>query len=266
MLNTEKRNPNSTHIDEMNTFDMLSVIQNENLNAALAVEKALPQIEKATDKISERFNKGGRIFYVGCGTSGRLGVLDASECPPTYGVTKDKVIGIIAGGDTALRNAVEGTEDNFELGYNDIKKFDLNDLDSVVGISVAGGAKYVLGALTAAKEANALTVGLTCNEGSKINEISDLSIITDTGAEVITGSSRMKAGSAHKMVLNMISTCVMVKNGRVLENYMIYLKPSNEKLKDRMIRIVSEIGKVSYEEAQTLLEKSDWDIRKATAI
>ncbi|MBE6740525.1 MAG: N-acetylmuramic acid 6-phosphate etherase [Ruminococcaceae bacterium] len=266
MLNTEKRNPNSTHIDEMNTFDMLSVIQNENLNAALAVEKALPQIEKTTDKISERFNKGGRIFYVGCGTSGRLGVLDASECPPTYGVTKDKVIGIIAGGDTALRNAVEGTEDNFELGYNDIKKFDLNDLDSVVGISVAGGAKYVLGALTAAKEANALTVGLTCNEGSKINEISDLSIITDTGAEVITGSSRMKAGSAHKMVLNMISTCVMVKNGRVLENYMIYLKPSNEKLKDRMIRIVSEIGKVSYEEAQTLLEKSDWDIRKATAI
>ncbi len=263
MLSTEMRNPNSTHIDKMSTLDMLKVIQNENLNAALAVEKALPQITEVIDGISARFNKGGRLFYVGCGTSGRLGVLDASECPPTYGVTSDMVIGIIAGGDTALKNAIEGAEDNFDNGYNDIKKYNLTELDSVVGISVAGGAKYVLGALSAAKEANALTIGLTCNEKSKINEFCSLNIITDTGAEVITGSTRMKAGTAHKMVLNMISTCIMIKYGRVLENYMIYIKPTNEKLKDRMIRILSEILNISYEKANDILEKSDWDIKKS---
>ena len=263
MLNTEKRNENSTHIDKMTTGEMLKVIQNENLNAALAVEKALPQITVAVDEISSRINRGGRLFYVGCGTSGRLGVLDASECPPTYGVSPDMVVGIISGGEKALRNAVEGVEDNFEAGMRDISKYNLTELDSVVGISVAGGAAYVLGALSAAKNANALTVGLTCNEDCKINEFADLFILTDTGAEVVTGSTRMKAGTAHKMVLNMLSTCVMIKYGRVLENYMIYIKPMNVKLKDRMICIVSEIANISREEAEEKLNSSDWDIKKA---
>lgn len=263
MLNTEKRNPNSTHIDKMSSLEMVKVIQQENVNAALAVEKALPQIAKAIDQISERINKGGRLFYIGCGTSGRLGILDASECPPTYGVSPDMVVGLISGGDKAIRNAVEGAEDNFEAGFNDISKYNLTENDSIVGISVAGGAQYVLGALKAAKENKALTIGLTSNENCKINEFADLYILTDTGAEVVTGSTRMKAGTAHKMVLNMLSTCVMIKYGRVYENYMIYFKPVNVKLRDRMIRIVSEIANVSYNEAEERLKKNDWEIKNA---
>ena len=263
MLNTEMRNPNSTHIDKMTSLEMAKVIQAENLNAALAVEKVLPQIAEVIDRISERINKGGRLFYVGCGTSGRLGILDASECPPTYGVSPDMVVGLISGGDKAIRNAVEGAEDNFEAGYSDIAKYNLTELDSVVGISVAGGAQYVLGSLTAAKEKGALTVGLTCNEGCKINEFADLHITTDTGAEVVTGSTRMKAGTAHKMVLNMLSTAVMIKYGRVYQNYMIYIKPVNVKLRDRMIRIVRDIAEVTYEEAEKRLEANNWEIKDA---
>lgn len=263
MLNTEMRNPNSTHIDKMTSLEMAKVIQAENLNAALAVEKVLPEIAEVIDRVSERINKGGRLFYVGCGTSGRLGILDASECPPTYGVSPDMVVGLISGGDKAIRNAVEGAEDNFEAGYGDISKYDLTELDSVVGISVAGGAQYVIGSLTAAKDKGALTVGLTCNEGCKINEMADLHITTDTGAEVVTGSTRMKAGTAHKMVLNMLSTAVMIKYGRVYQNYMIYIKPVNVKLRDRMIRIVRDIAEVSYEEAEQRLEANNWEIKDA---
>ncbi len=263
MLNTEKRNPNSTHIDKMTSLEMAKVIQAENLNAALAVEKVLPQIAEVIDRVSERINKGGRLFYIGCGTSGRLGILDASECPPTYGVSPDMVVGLISGGDKAIRNAVEGAEDNYEAGRNDLAKYNITELDSVVGISVAGGAQYVIGALDLAKENGALTVGLTCNEGCKINEIADLYITTDTGAEVVTGSTRMKAGTAHKMVLNMLSTAVMIKYGRVYENYMIYIKPVNVKLRDRMIRIVKEIANVSYEEAEKRLEANNWEIKDA---
>ncbi len=263
MLSTEKRNPNSTHIDKMTTAEMAQVIGNENMNATLAVKKAMPEICLAIDEISKRINRGGRLFYVGCGTSGRLGVLDASECPPTYGVSPDMVVGVIAGGEKALRNAIEGVEDDYDAGCADISKYNLTELDSVVGISVAGGAAYVLGALNAAKAANALTVGLTCNRGSKINEFADISITTDTGAEVITGSTRMKAGTAHKMVLNMISTCIMIKYGRVLENYMIYIKPCNKKLRDRMIRIVSEIAEIEYTDAEQLLNNHNWDIKSA---
>lgn len=263
MLETEKRNSYSTHIDKMTSLEMAQVIQRENFNAAAAVEKVLPDIARAIDEISERVNKGGRLFYIGCGTSGRLGILDASECPPTYGVSPDLVVGIISGGDKAIRNSVEGAEDNFEAGKEDISKYSLCELDSVVGISVAGGASYVIGALTAAKEAGALTIGLTCNENCKINNMSDIHITTDTGAEVVTGSTRMKAGTAHKMVLNMLSTCVMIKHGRVYQNYMIYIKPVNEKLRDRMIRIVSEIAEIPYDDAKARLSANDWDIKNA---
>ncbi len=263
MLKTELRNENSTHIDKMTTVEMLSIIQKENENAVLAVSEATDSIAKAIDEIDCRMKKGGRLFYVGCGTSGRLGVLDASECPPTFGVPDDVVIGIIAGGDKALRKAVENSEDNYEAGKSDLKLYNLTESDSVIGISVAGGADYVTGALEYAASVNALTIALTCNENSKISKICDIEILTDTGAEVITGSTRMKAGTAHKMVLNMISTSLMVKAGCVYENLMINLKPSNKKLTDRMVRIVQDITDLSYEKAEKLLKENDFNIRKA---
>lgn len=263
MLKTEMRNQNTTHIDRMSTAEMVRIMQDENINAAISIEKALGSIEKAIDAIAERMSKGGRLFYVGCGTSGRLGVLDASECPPTYGVEHGLVVGIIAGGDSAIKKAVEGAEDSHKAGCCDISAYNITELDSVVGISVAGGAQYVLGAFEKAREAKALIISLSSNDNTPIGEASDISIITDTGAEVITGSTRMKAGSAHKMVLNMISTAVMVKLGYVYENMMINLRPTNKKLRRRMIGIVTEILGCSLEKAEELLEKNNWNIRSA---
>ncbi len=263
MLKTEMRNENTKHIDKMSAKEMVEVIQQENKNAVNAIDTELGAIAEAIDAIYNRMKKGGRLFYVGCGTSGRLGVLDAAECPPTYGVPKDMVIGIIAGGDEALRSAVEGAEDSKEAGTQTLSKWNLTSLDSVVGISVAGGAGYVIGAFEVAKSAGALTVALSCNEGCPIEKIADIGIHPDTGAEAITGSTRMKAGSAHKMILNMISTAVMVKLGHVYENMMINLRPSNIKLRDRMIRIVVEITGINYIEAEKLLEENEFTIREA---
>ena len=263
MLKTEMRNPKTTHIDKMSSLDMVKVIQEENLNAVKAIDTELGAIADAVDAIYERMAKGGRLFYVGCGTSGRLGVLDASECPPTYGVSKDLVVGLIAGGDFALRNAVEFSEDNREAGQKDISAYRLTALDSVVGISVAGGAAYVLGAFDKATEAGALKIALTCNEGCPIEQVADIKIHPDTQAEAVTGSTRMKAGSSHKMILNMISTSVMIKLGHVYENLMINLKPSNVKLRDRMIRIVSDITGTPYSEAEKLLENNSFSIPEA---
>ena len=263
MLKTEMRNPSTTHIDRMSTAEMVRIIQGENVNAAMSIEKALSSIERAIDAIAERMAKGGRLFYIGCGTSGRLGVLDASECPPTYGVPYDLVIGIIAGGDGALRKAVEGAEDSHEAGYGDISSYNITELDSIVGISVAGGAQYVLGAFAKAREVGALIISLSSNEDTPIERAADIGIITDTGAEVITGSTRMKAGSAHKMVLNMISTAVMVRLGHVYENMMINLRPSNVKLRDRMIRILSEITEFSYDRCEKLLDENEFSLHLA---
>ena len=263
MLNTEKRNPKTIHIDTMNSYEMVKIIQEENYNAVKAIDTELESIADAIDKISERMKKGGRLFYIGCGTSGRLGILDAAECPPTYGVPYDLVIGIMAGGDGAIRKAVEGAEDSFEAGYEDIKKYNLTENDSVIGISVAGGAKYVLGAFECAKENGALKISLTCNKDTKIEHEADIIIHPDTGAEVVTGSTRMKAGSSHKMILNMISTSVMIKLGHVYENLMINLKPSNEKLYKRMITIVSDITGKNYEESEKLLKENNFVIRDA---
>lgn len=263
MLKTEMRNPSTTHIDRMSTAEMVRIIQDENVNAAMSIEKALSSIERAIDAIAERMAKGGRLFYIGCGTSGRLGVLDASECPPTYGVPYDLVIGIIAGGDGALRKAVEGAEDSHEAGYGDISSYNITELDSIVGISVAGGAQYVLGAFAKAREVGALIISLSSNEDTPIERAADIGIITDTGAEVITGSTRMKAGSAHKMVLNMISTAVMVRLGHVYENMMINLRPSNVKLRDRMIRILHEITELSYDRCEKLLEENEFSLHFA---
>ena len=263
MLKTEMRNEKSMNIDKMTTAEMVRVIQNENLNAVKALENELESITKSIDEISRRMERGGRLFYTGCGTSGRLGVLDAAECPPTYGVSQDTVIGIIAGGDSTLRKAAENAEDSYENGYNDINEYNLTENDSVIGISVAGGAAYVLGALECAKEANALAIALSCNDGCPIEEKADICIHPDTGAEVITGSTRMKAGTAHKMILNMISTAVMIKQGYVYENLMINLKPSNIKLRDRIIRIVSDITGLSHEQSEDLLKNNEFNIRKS---
>ena len=263
MIKTEMRNENSRHIDRMPTADMMRLMQQENLNAVHAIDSELEAIGQAVDAISERMARGGRLFYMGCGTSGRLGVLDASECPPTFGVSPDLVVGIIAGGDGALRRAVEGAEDSAEAGRNDLMARDLNENDAVVGISAAGGAGYVLGGLAYAKQMGALTIALSCNEGCPIEQIADIGIHPDTGAEVVTGSTRMKAGSAHKMILNMISTGVMIRMGHVYENLMINLRPSNIKLRARMNRIVSDILDVDAATAEALLEQNDFVIRRA---
>ena len=265
MLNTEKRNPNTIHIDKMSTSEMMKVMQEENINAAKAVESELESIGRAVDAISERMKNGGRLFYVGCGTSGRLGVLDASECPPTYGVSYDTVIGIMAGGDKALRQAGEADEDSYEAGCRDMAAYNVGENDSIIGISVAGGASFVIGALEIAKNAGALTVALSCNAGCPIEKLADISIHPDTGAEVITGSTRMKAGTAHKMIINMISTAVMIKQGHVYENLMVNLEPSNIKLRDRMIRITSDITGLGYNESEKLLEGNEFSIKKAIA-
>ncbi|MBE7041921.1 MAG: N-acetylmuramic acid 6-phosphate etherase [Ruminococcaceae bacterium] len=263
MLKTEMRNEKTKHIDKMSVHEMVSVMCEENYHAVKAVEQASKQIEKVVEVIAESFQKGGRLFFIGAGTSGRLGVLDAAECPPTFGVDYDMVNGIIAGGDDCMRRAAEGAEDKAEKGAEDIKANGVKSGDVVVGISVAGGAAYVEGALKMARSLGAVTVSLSSNYGTKIEAVSDYAIVTDTGAEVITGSTRLKAGTAHKMVLNILTTCSMVKMGYVYENMMINLRPSNIKLTDRMVRIVTEICDCDYEKAKELLEQNDWSIRKA---
>lgn len=263
MLKTEMRNEQTTHIAAMSSEDMVALMQRENINAAHAIDRELPAIAQAIDAISTRMANGGRLFYIGCGTSGRLGVLDASECPPTFGVSPELVIGIIAGGDGALRRAVEGAEDDAAAGRRDLDAYGLTEHDCVVGISVAGGAAYVRGAMELARERGALTVSLTCNEDTPIERLADIAIHPDTGAEVVTGSTRLKAGSAHKMILNMISTGVMIRLGHVYENLMINLRPSNVKLRDRMIRIVSDITGETIEMSERLLNENDFVIRRA---
>lgn len=262
MSDTEKRNPKTMHIDRANTEEILSLIHEENYHAVDAITAAIPSITRACDEIVARMKRGGRLIYIGAGTSGRLGVLDAAECPPTYGVSPELVSGIIAGGYERLVSAGENAEDQGEAGIRDLKEKHLTENDTVLGISVAGNAAYVADALLYAKECGCFTVGLTSNRGSRLDRETDVSIVTETGAEVVTGSTRMKAGSAHKMVLNMISTCVMIRMGNVYENMMINLRPSNIKLKRRVISIVCEILSCDEESAVRLLEENDWSIRK----
>lgn len=254
------RNPKTTHIDKMDTVSMLSVINEENFNAVRAVEAVLPTIALAIDAITERMAQGGRLIYIGCGTSGRLAVQDAAECPPTYGVSYDLVRAIIAGGTSAMTRASEGAEDSGEMGIIDFLALTPNKNDTLVGISASGGAAYVNSALQKARDIGCLTVGITSNAGSGITDIVDYAIVTDTGAEVVTGSTRMKAGTAQKLVLNMLSTCTMIKSGKVYENLMVNLKPTNVKLRHRMITIVMDITGVGEKEAERLLEEHDWSI------
>ena len=262
MLKTEQRNPKSTHIDKMSTLDMVKLMSEENYVAVKAVEDAAQSIAEAVDAIAFSMENGGRLYYIGAGTSGRLGVLDASECPPTFGVSADLVSGIIAGGYDCLVKASEGGEDSYENGILDVKDR-LRAGDVIVGISAAGGAKYVLGALEWAKANGCVTVGVTSNADSLLAKNADIAIFTDTGAEVITGSTRLKAGTAQKLVLNILSTAAMIKTGRFYENLMINLLPTNEKLRKRVISIVCEIKNISENEAIALLEANEWSIRKS---
>ncbi len=263
MLKTEERNLKTMHIDKMDTLSMLEVINEENMNAVNAVGDALCIIAKVCDAVSDRIERGGRLFYIGAGTSGRIGVIDAAECPPTFGVSNDTVIGIIAGGEKCMISAAEGEEDDKESGVEDIKKYNINENDTMIGISASGGAQYVVGALEYARDKGAYTVSLSSNSETAVQRAAEISIVADTGSEVITGSTRMKAGTAQKLILNMISTVSMIRTGKVYENMMINLKPSNIKLKNRVINILSEILKCDEEMSEALLEKNNWDIRKA---
>lgn len=261
MRETETRNERTRHIDKMSTEEMLEAMQRENENAAKAVRNALKSIGRVIEKIDIRMKAGGRLIYAGCGTSGRLGVLDASEIPPTFGA-EGKVIALIAGGDKALRKAAEGAEDDEEQGKKDLENLAIKKEDSVIGISAAGGAAYVKGALNAAGEKGCYTACITSNRDAEISGYAEDTICTETGAEAITGSTRMKAGTAQKMVLNMISTALMIKQGYVYENLMINLKPTNQKLRKRMENIVCELTGCTEQEAVRLLDGNGWDIKK----
>ena len=260
---TEMRNPASMQMDKMSTEEMTKLVITANYEAVKAVEDASASIANAVEAIADAFENGGRLFYIGAGTSGRLGVLDAAECPPTFGVSYDQVQGIIAGGNERMFRAGESEEDKYEKGRDTVIEHGVTSKDVVVGISAAGNAAYVVGAIESAKVIGAVTVGISCNPDAKILNATDIPIFTDTGAEVLTGSTRLKAGTAQKIVLNTLTTCAMTKTGKVYENMMINLAPSNEKLKKRVIRIVKEIINCDEEEAVKRLEKSNWDIRKA---
>ena len=258
---TEYRNENTKNIDLLSTIDIVRKINEEDKLVALAIEDELPNISKAVDMIAKQFLKGGRLYYYGAGTSGRIGVLDASECPPTFGVAPDMVQGIIAGGDAAIRLAVEGAEDNFEQGVKDAQI--LTESDVCVAISASGNPRYLLGVLSEAEKKGCRTIALTCNHNAAILEEAGHGICVEVGPEVIAGSSRMKAGTAQKMVLNMLSTGAMIKIGKTYENFMIDLMPTNEKLKARAIRIVSEIADVNASMALQTLIDANWKVKTA---
>lgn len=260
-LTTENRNINTMDIDKVSTIEMLEKINNEDKNVPLAVEKEIPQIAKLVEGAVERMKKGGRIIYIGAGTSGRLGVLDASECPPTYGVSPDLVQGVMAGGEEAMFRAREGAEDSEELAIEDLKDRNLNENDIVVGIAASGRTPYVIGGLRFARENGALTASISCNKNSPISKEAEIEIAPVVGAEVVTGSTRMKSGTAQKLVLNMISTGVMIKLGKVYENLMVDVKATNEKLVERSKKIVMEATGASREDAESKLNETNFDVK-----
>lgn len=260
---TELINKNTVNIDISPTLSIVEMINNEDFFAVNAVKNSLPQIAEAVDIIVENFNKGGRLLYFGAGTSGRLGVLDASECPPTFSVSETMVVGVIAGGDYALRHAIEGAEDKPELAQEDFQKNNISEKDTVVAISASGNAAYVVEILKLAKNINCKTIAVTSNINALTKQYADVFICTQTGAEAISGSTRMKAGTAQKLVLNMLTTASMVKIGKVYKNYMIDVKPTNEKLKKRAVKITSQIANVDEAAAQNVLEKNNFKIKPA---
>ena len=262
-LDTEKRNPKSMNIDTLSTLEMAELINSEDHLCAEAVKGVLPDIAHSIDVIYEHMRIGGRLFYCGAGTSGRLGVLDAAECPPTYGVEPDLIVGLIAGGDTALLKAVEGAEDNYTSGAADLKMHDFSSKDVLVGIAASGRTPYVIGAMDYARELGAPVIALVCCKDSEMSHHADITIAPIPGPEVITGSSRMKSGTCQKMVLNMISTSVMVKSGKVFGNLMVDVKASNEKLVNRAISIVRTATDENEEVVRNALEECNYQCKTA---
>lgn len=242
---------------------MVKIINNEDKKVAIAVENELPQISEAIDGIVERINRGGRLIYIGAGTSGRLGILDASECPPTYGVSEELVQGIIAGGTEAIFRAKEGAEDSKELAIEDLKVKNLTENDTVVGLAASGRTPYVIGGLEYANKIGALTVSVTCNGDSEVSKVAKISIAPVVGAEVVTGSTRLKSGTAQKLVLNMLSTGTMIKLGKVYGNLMVDVRATNEKLVERAKRIVCEATGVEKSQAEEVLSETNFDVKLA---
>jgi N-acetylmuramic acid 6-phosphate etherase len=259
---TTEQSSKYKHLEKMSVQELLSNINQEDKTVPLAVEKALPQIETLVTKIVAKMKIGGRLFYIGAGTSGRLGVVDASECPPTFGVSFDLVVGIIAGGDKAIRRAVENAEDDANQAWIDLKYHNINENDVVVGIAASGTTPYVIGGLKACNENNIITGSISCNAASPISQTAQFPIDVVVGPEFVTGSSRMKAGTAQKLVLNMISTATMIQLGKVKGNKMVDMQLSNNKLVDRGVKMIMGEILVTYEVAAELLAKFG-SVRKA---
>lgn len=262
-LTTEERNETTMRIDRMNSLELARRINEEDRKVPAAIAEVLPEIASAIDEISLRLRRGGRLIYVGAGTSGRLGVLDAAECPPTYGVSASLVQGVLAGGREAMFEASEGAEDSFSLGAEDLARRRVGASDAVVGIAASGRTPYVLGALELARAQGALTIALTCNRGSRITEFADIAIAPVVGPEVVAGSTRMKAGTAQKLVLNMLSTGAMIKLGKVYGNLMVDVKASNQKLKERARRIVAEATGADRSACEAALEEAEYNAKLA---
>jgi N-acetylmuramic acid 6-phosphate etherase len=262
-LTTEQNNPESVAVDQMDPIQIAMLMNREDLKVVAAVERVLPDIARAIEMVTERVQAGGRLIYIGAGTSGRLGVLDASECPPTFNTPPALVVGLIAGGHRALTNAIEGAEDNRQAGEEDLRGVELDAKDVVCGIATSGRTPYVLGGLAYAQSLGAVTLGVTCNEVSELSEVSDVLIAPVVGPEILSGSTRLKAGTATKMVLNMISTGTMIRIGKTYGNWMVDLRATNVKLKDRSIRIVSGITGLDRERAESLLARCDGEVKTA---
>lgn len=262
-LVSEARNPETLQIDLMSTPQIVAAMNIEDRHVPEAVQKVLPEIAASVDHIVKAFKVGGRLIYMGAGTSGRLGVLDASECPPTFGVPEGMVIGLIAGGDRALRHPIEGAEDDPSEGRSDLEKIAVTDKDVVVGIAVSGRTPYVIGALEYARSVGAVTVALSCNPDSTIARIADIAISPVVGPEALTGSTRLKSGTAQKLVLNMLTTASMIRMGKSYQNLMVDLSVSNKKLAARAIRIVTEASGCTAEEAEAYIAQAENNVKLA---
>ena len=262
-LLTEKSNPASEHLDEMSSLEIATLMNSEDGQVLAAIKQVLPLVAKAIDMIVAQLKLGGRLFYIGAGTSGRLGVLDASECPPTFSVAPGLVIGLIAGGDTALRKAIEGAEDSLTQAALDLKKYDFNSKDVLVGLAASGRTPYVLGALAYAQSLGCKTIAISCTDNAAISSKAELAIELMVGPEVLTGSTRLKAGTAQKLVLNMLSTGTMVQLGKCYKNLMVDVQPTNAKLHIRAENIIMEVAGVQREEAQKTLQCTQGNVKLA---
>lgn len=262
-MSTETRNPDTMHLDEMSALEIVTVMNQEDRKIPVAIEQVLPEIAQLVDEVVNAFEQGGRLIYIGAGTSGRLGVLDASECVPTFGVDENQVIGLIAGGDYALRRAVENAEDNMELVVQDLQEIHFNSKDVLVGIAASGRTPYVIGGLRYANKLGAKTAAISCNKDSAIGKEAQIKIEVEPGPEVLTGSTRLKSGTCQKMVLNMISTASMVRMGKAYNNLMVDVVQSNEKLNRRAENIVMECTDVSRQEARKAIDLANGKVKVA---